>query len=137
MEYQKIENLLDTESNQPYKFQTKNWVETNDESRGTYTSNDIKFKTTNLRSNLCDYVDAYILVKGTVTITGVENHVAAKRLDERTKGAIFKNCAPFTKCIGRINNADIDNAQDTDTVMPMYNLIEYSDNQKVYGKLQR
>ena len=67
----------------------------------------------------------------------MENHVAAKQLDERTKGAIFKNCAPFTKCIGRINNTDIDNAQDIDTVMPMYNLIEYRDNQKDYGKLQR
>ena len=137
MEYQKIANLLDAALNQPSKFSTRNWVEINDESRGTYTSNDVKFKATNLRSNLCDYVDAYILVKGTITITVVENHVTAKRLDERTKGAIFKNCAPFTKCIGRINNADIDNAQDTDPVMPMYNLIEYSDNQKVYGKLQR
>ena len=137
MEYQKIANLLDAALNQPSKFRTRNWVEINDESRGIYSSNDIKFKTTNLRSNLCDYVDAYILVKRTITFTGVENHVAAKQLDERTKGAIFKNCAPFTKCIGRINNADIDNAQDTDTVMPMYNLIEYSDNQKVYGKLQR
>ena len=79
MEYQKIENLLDTESNQPYKFQTKNWVETNDESRGTYTSNDIKFKTTMLRSNLCDYADTYILVKGTITITGAGDDDAAKR----------------------------------------------------------
>ena len=137
MEYQKIANLLDAALNQPSKFKTRNWVEINDESRGIYTSNDIKFKTTNLRSNLCDYVDAYILVKGTITFTGVENHVAAKPLDERAKGAIFKNCAPFTKCIGRINNTDTDNAQDIDTVMPMYNLIEYRYNQKVYGKLQR
>ena len=137
MEYQKIANLLDAALNQPSKFRTRNWVEINDESRGIYSSNDIKFKTTNLRSNLCDYVDAYILVKRTITFTGVENHVAAKQLDERTKGAIFKNCAPFTKCIGRINNTDIDNAQDIDTVMPMYNLIEYRDNQKDYGKLQR
>ena len=53
---------------------------------------------------------------------------AAKQLDERNKGVIFKNCAPFTKCISRINNTDIDNAQDIDIVMPMYNLIEYSDN---------
>ena len=70
MEYQKIANLLNDESNQPSKFRTRNWVEINDESRGTYTSNDIKFKTTILRSNLCDYEDVYILVKGTVTITG-------------------------------------------------------------------
>ena len=100
----------------------------NDESRRTYTSNDIKFKTTMLRSNLCDYADAYILVKGTITITGAGDDDAAKRLDERNKGVIFKNCAPFTKCISRINNTDIDNAQDIDIVMPMYNLIEYSDN---------
>ena len=75
MEYQKIENLLDNEvtlsaSNQPSKFRTRNWVETNDESRGTFTSNDIRFKTTMLRSYLCDYADAYVLVKGTITITG-------------------------------------------------------------------
>ena len=80
-----------------------------------------------LRSNLCDYADAYILVKGTITITGAGDDDAAKRLDERNKGVIFKNCAPFTKCISRINNKDIDNAQDIDIVMPMYNLIEYSD----------
>ena len=136
MEYQKIANLLDNASNQPSKFRTRNWVEINDESRGTYTSNDIKFKTTMLRSNLCDYADAYILVKGTITITGAGNDDAAKRLDERNKGVIFKNCAPFTKCISRINNTDIDNAQDIDTVMPMYNLIEYSDNySKTSGSL--
>ena len=69
MEYQKIANLLDSASNQPSKFRTRNWVEINYESRGTYTSNDIKFKTTVLRSNLCGYADAYILVKGTITIT--------------------------------------------------------------------
>ena len=86
MEYQKIANLLDNGSNQPSKFRTKNWVEINDESRGTYTSNDIKFKTTMLRSNLCDYADAYILVKGTITITGAGDNVAARQADERHKG---------------------------------------------------
>ena len=91
-------------------------------------SNDIKFKTTILRSNLCDYADTYILVKGTTTITGTGDDDAAKQLDERNKGLIFKNCAPFTKCISRINNTDIDNVQDIDIVMPMYNLIKYSDN---------
>ena len=133
MEYQKIANLLDNEvapnaSNQPSKFRTRNWVEINDESRGTYTSNDIKFKTTLIRSNLYDYADAYILVKGTITITGPGDDEAAKQLDERNKGVIFKNCAPFTKCISRINDTDIDTAQDIDIVMPMYNLIEYSNN---------
>ena len=108
MEYQKIANLLDTESNQPSKFRTRNWVEINDESRRTYTSSDIKFKTTMLKSNLCDYADAYILVKGTITITGGGDDDAAKQLDKRNEGAIFKNCAPFIKCISRINNTGID-----------------------------
>ena len=121
-------NLLGSASNQPSKFRTRNWVEINDESRGTYTSNDIKFKTTMLRSNLCDYADAYILVKGTITITGAGDDDAAKRLDERNKGIIFKNCAPFTKCISRISNTYIDNAKDIDIVMSMNNLIEYCDN---------
>ena len=106
MEYQKIANLLNDGSNKPSKFRTRNWVEINDESRGTYTGNDIKFKTTMLRSNLCDYADAYILVKGNITITGEGDNGAAKRLDERNKGVIFKNYAPFTKCISRINNKD-------------------------------
>ena len=82
-----------------------------------------------LRSNLCDYAGAYILIRGTIiTITGAGNDDATKRLDERNKGAIFKNCAPFTKSISRMNNTDIDNGQDIDIVMPMYNLIEYNDN---------
>ena len=128
MEYQKIANLLNDASNQPSKFRTRNWVEINKESRGTYTSNDIKLKTTMLRSNLCDYADAYILIKGTITTTDAGDDNATKRLDERNKGVIFKNCAPFTKCISIINNTDIDNAQEIDIVMLMYNLIEYSDN---------
>ena len=136
MEYQKIANLLDNASNQPSKFRTQDWVEINDDKRGTYTSNDIKFKTTMLRSNLCDYADAYILVRGAITITGAGNDDAARQADERNKGVILKNCAPFTKCISRINNTEIDNAQDIDIVMPMYNLIEYRDNySKISGSL--
>ena len=89
-----------------------------------------------LRSNLFDYADAYILVKGAITITVAGDDDAAKRLDERNKSVIFKNCAPFTKYISRINNTDIDNAQDIDIVMPMYNLIEYTDNySKTSGSL--
>ena len=89
-----------------------------------------------LRSNLCDYADSYILVKGTITITGEGDNASAERADERDKGVTFKNCAPFTKCINRINNTDIDNAHDIDIVMPMYNLIEYSDNySKTSGSL--
>ena len=129
MENQKIAYLLDNASNQPFTFRRKNWVETNDDSRGGYTTrSDIKFKTTMLKSSLCDYADAYILVKGTITITGAGDDAAARRADERSKGLIFKNCAPFTKCISKISNTEIDNAQDIDIVMPMYNLIEYSNN---------
>ena len=130
MEYQKIANLLDNNlSNQPSKFRTKNWVEINDESKESYsTGSDIKFKTTILRSSLCAYADAYILVVGTITITVAGDNDVAKRLDEINNGVIFKNCAPFAKCVSRINGTQIDNAQDIDTVMPMYNLTEYSDN---------
>ena len=136
MEYQKITNLLDSASNQPSKFRTKNCVEINDESRGTYTSKDIRFKTTMLRSSFCDYADAYILVKGTLTITGARNDDATKQADERGKGLTSKTCAPFTKCISRINNTDIDTAQDIDVVIPIYNLTEYSDNySKTSGRL--
>ena len=71
-----------------------------------------------LRSSLCDYADAYILVMGTITITGAGDNDAAKRLDERNKSVIFKNCDPFTKCISRINGTQIDNAQDIDIVIP-------------------
>ena len=89
-----------------------------------------------LRSNLFDYADSYILVKGTITITGEDDNDGEIQADERDKGVTFKNCAPFTKCISRINNTDIDNAHDTDVVMPMYNLIEYSDNySKTSGSL--
>ena len=112
MEYQKIANLLDdNKSNQPSKFRTKNWVEINDESRGTYNVNSqIKFKTTMLKSNLCDYSDPYILVKGTITITGAGADAAARQADERDKEVVFKNCAPFTNCISEINNTQVDNA---------------------------
>ena len=89
-------------SNQPFKFRTKNWVEINDESRGGYTTgSDIKFKTTMLRSSLWDCADAYILVKRTITITGAGDDAAARQADERNKGVIFKNCAPFINCISK------------------------------------
>ena len=89
MEYQKIAIFLDSASNEPSAFRTRNWVEMNYESRGTYTSNNIKFKTTMLRSNLCEYADAYILVEGTITITGTGNDDTIKRADEREKGVTF------------------------------------------------
>ena len=127
MEYQKIANLIDDTSNQPSKFRTKNWVEINDESRGAYNVNSqITFKTTMLKSSLCDYSDSYILVKGTISANNTAAAGAAVNNDD--KKVIFKNCAPFTNCISEINNTQVDNAKDTDIVMPMYNLIEYSDN---------
>ena len=128
MEYQKIANLIDDASNLSSKFRIKDWVEISDESRGKYNVNSkIKFKTTMLKSSLCDYSDAYILVKGTISV----NNTAAAVADANNtdKKVIFKNCAPFTNCISEIRQ--VDNAKDIDVVMPMYNLIEYSDN---YGK---
>ena len=97
--------MLQNPPDQPSKFRTKNWVEIDDESKESYnTGSDIKFKTTMLRSNLCDYADAYIVINGRKPITGAGNDGAARRADERDKGA------PFNKCISRINNTDIDNA---------------------------
>ena len=128
MEYQKIANLIDDNKlNQPYKFKTRNWIEINDESREAYNVNSqIKFRTTMLKSSLCDYSDAYILVKGTITVNNTAAQDAAA--NNTNKKVIFKNCAPFTNCISEINNMQIDNAKDINIVMPMYNLIEYSDN---------
>ena len=103
--------MIDDTSDQPSKFRTK----TNDKSRGGYNINSqIKCKTTMLKSILCDYSDAYILVKGKITITGRGADAAARQADERDKG--------------EINNTQVDHAKDIDTVTPMYNLIEYSDN---------
>ena len=78
MEYQKISNLLESTSGNLSKFRTKNWVEINDESSGNYTNSDIRFKATMLRSNLCDYADSYILVKGTILVTGAADDAAAR-----------------------------------------------------------
>ena len=127
MEYQKTANLIDNASNQPPKFRTRNWVEINDESRGAYNNNSqIKFKTTMLNSSLCGYSDPYILIKGAISANNTA--VAAVAANNTNKKVIFKNCAPFTNCISEINNTQIDNAKDIDIAMPMYNLIEYSDN---------
>ena len=81
-----------------------------------------------LKSSLFDYADAYILVKGTKTITGARDDATARRADESNKGVIFKNWASFSRCISKINNTGRDNAQDIDIVMPMYHMREYSDN---------
>ena len=135
MEYQKIANLIDDTSRQPSKFRTKNWVEINDESRGAYNVNSqIKFKTTMLKSSSCDYSDAHVLVKGTISVNNTA--AAGAAVNNTNKKVIFKDYAPFTNCISENNNTQIDNARDIDIVMPMYNLIEYSDNYtKITGSL--
>ena len=128
MEYQKIANLIDDNTlNQPSKLRTRNWIEINDESRGAYNVNSqIKFKTAMLKSSLCDYSDTYILVKGTISVNN--NAAQGAAANNTNKKVIYKNCIPFTNCISEINNTQIDNAKDIDIVMPMYNLIECSDN---------
>ena len=135
MEYQKIANLLNNGSNKPSKFRTKNWVEMNDDVRGVYSPNkQIRFKTAMLRSSLCDHRDAYILVKGNITVNNTAADGAAA--NNTNKKVIFKNCAPFTNCISKINNTQIDNADYIDIVIPMISLIEYSDNySKTFGSL--
>ena len=98
MAYQKVVNSLNDQSNQPSKLRTRNWVEINDEARGTYSLNkQIKFKTSMLRSNLCDYSDAYILAKGNITVNNTAD--AGDAANNINKKVIFKDCAPFTNCI--------------------------------------
>ena len=127
MEYQKIIKFLDNTANQPTKFRIKNWVKIKDEASGTYNTNSqIRFKTSMLRISLCDYNDAYILVKG--TITAASTGTAAAPPSNADKKVIFENCAPFTSCLSRINNAQIDDAQYIDVVMPLYDTTEYGDN---------
>ena len=137
MEYQKIANLLNDESNKPSKFRTKNWFEIDGDIRGSYSPNkQIRFKTSMLRFSLRDYSEAYILIKGNITV----NNTAAAGADANNtnKKVTFKNCAPFTSCISKINNKQIDNAEYIDIVMPMYHLIEYSDNySKTSGSLRQ
>ena len=91
-----------------------------------------------LKSSLSDYSDAYILVKGRITVTGAGDDAGARQADERNKGVIFKNCAPFINYISEINNTQIDNAKDLDIVILIYSLIEYSHNySKTSGSLWR
>ena len=111
-------NLLNDASNKLSKFRTKNWVEINDDIRGAYSPNkQIRFKTAMLRSSLCDYSDAYILVKGNITVNNTADYGNAA--NNTNKKVIFKNCAPFTKCISEIKKNQIDNAEYIDIIMPM------------------
>ena len=103
MEYQKISNLLG-EDGKPKSYQTRKWIEINYDAQGNYSVNSqIKFKTKMTMSDLCDYVEAYVLVKGTISVAGAG---AA-----RAVAVTFKNCAPFTICISEINNTQVDNAR--------------------------
>ena len=127
MEFQKIINLLDINSDDKDlpRFVTKKWIEVYDQSDKNYNVNkEIRIKTPMLRSDLCDFSDAYIVVKGDITVEGNNN------ANKRNKNLVFKNNAPFINCITKINGIKIDNAEDLDVVMPMYNLLEYSKNYK-------
>ena len=125
MEYQKITNLLDTTSDNVPRFITKKWVEVHDQSVSAEDrykpSKQIRSKTSMLWSDLFDFSDAYIVVKGTITLTKTNGRGI---IDIRIKFLAFKNNASFTNCISKINNVLIDNAEDLDVVMPMYNLVE-------------
>ena len=128
MEYDKINNLLlseDNESEQLSKFVTRQYVEVNSLSNTCSESKSIRFKTPMLRSYLCDYSDAYILVKGTVTVNGVVNG-AENEILRRNRPLILKNNAPFVSRITKINNEFIEDADDFDIVMSMYSLLKYS-----------
>ena len=120
--------MLNDESNKPSKFRTRDWVEINDDVRGVYSPNkQIRFKTAMLRSNLWDYSDAYILVKGNIILLVISNNTAVintarsggAAANNTNKKVIFKNCAPFTNCISKINNTQIDNAEYIDIVLSM------------------
>ena len=157
MEYQKITNLLDATSDNVPRFITKKWIEVHDQSGSAEDrykpSKQIRFKTSMLRSDLCDFSDAYIVVKGTITVTKktftaydfeAPNNTAANVNATNNannnafgeKKLVFKNNAPFINCVSKINGVKIDNAEDLDVVMPMYNLLEYSKNyRKTTGSL--
>ena len=121
MEHYKISKLLSDSS--VFKFVTKKWIEINDLSSGQYSVNkSIRFETSMLRSDLCDYSDAYIVVKGTIDLLTA----AANENDKVQKNTVFKNNAPFRSCISKNNSTLIDNAEGLDIVMPVYNPLEYT-----------
>ena len=120
MEFQKIVNLFDTtfDNKDLPRFITKKWIEVYDELETNYNLNKkIRIKTPMLRSDLRDFSDAYIVVKGVIAVTNPDDA-------KRNKAVAFKNNAPFINCISKINGIQIDNAKDLGVVMPMYNLPE-------------
>ena len=150
MAFQEIVNLLDITSDNKdlLRYVTKTWIEVYDQSEKSYNFNkETRIKKPMLRSNLCDFSDAYIVVKGNITVTKktftaddieAPNNTAANATATNTandnafgeKKLVFKNNAPFINCVSKINGIKIDNAEDLDVVMPMYNLLEYSNNYK-------
>ena len=150
MEFQKIVNFLDTASDNKdlAKFFTKNWIEIYDQSEGNYdVKKEIRIKTSMLRSNLCDFIDAYIVVKENITINKkaftaddfdapnntVGNAGATNTANDNAFGEkelFFKNNAPFISCVSNINGVKLDYGEDLDFVIPMYDLLKYSKNYK-------
>ena len=115
MEFQKIVNFLDATSDDKDlpRFVTKKWIEVYDQSEGNYSVNkEIRIKTSMLRSDLCDYSGAYIVVKGDINLEGDNN------ANNKNKNLAFKNNAPFINCISKIDGIKTDNAEELDVVMP-------------------
>ena len=129
MEYQKITNLLDTTFDNVSRFITKKWVEVLDQSGSAgdryKPSKQVRLKASMLRSDSCDFSDPYIVIKGTITLTKTNRRGI---IDIRNRFLAFKNKAPFTNCISKINNVLTDNAEDLDVAMLLYSLLEYSKN---------
>ena len=126
MEFNKINNLLGPAHDKLPRFITKKWIEVQSQSGSTYnTSKPIRFKTSMLRSDLCDYSDSYVWVKGKITVTNSNDNANFN-----------KELTPFISCISKIHGELVENAEDLDIVMPMYNLLEYSKNyEKTSGSL--
>ena len=125
MEYQKITNLFGNIRDKVPGCITKKWIK---DKSGTAenrykSSKQIRFKTPILRSDLRDNSDAYIVVEGVVTVSAEE-----RDRDEMNRDFVLKNDAPFIFYISKINGVLIENTKDLDVVMPMYNLLEYSEN---------
>ena len=120
MEYQKITILVCTKPDEVPRFVTKKWIEVHDQSGNAEDrykpSKQIRFKTSMLRSDLCDFSDAYIVVKGTITLTKTHER---RFIDIRNRFSAFRDNAPFINCTSNINYVLIENAGDLDVVMPV------------------
>ena len=122
IETQRTVNLLNDSDNESSKFATRKWYIVNGKNnrqygRGTENDSTMKFETKVIKPNLCDYSDACILMTGDIKVIVV---VADTNVS-------FKSCGPFTRCVTHINDEHVETAEKFDTIMPMYNLIEYSE----------